>query len=97
MKFLIQEMPSLNPNVSPYQDFDFELEGRSGISILNLLIDIFSGKPVKDKFGNILQISNVEEKEAISRYIKEHPQTGYNWMVSKMDYLQKELLDKLLQ
>lgn len=58
------------PNVLVPTVFDLELETKKTLEDLQLFLKrIFSGKPIKDKHGNVLSVKNQEQKNLLKKSI----------------------------
>lgn len=64
---LINEMPYFHYEGSDRQehDFDYELEKRSFSDLSALLLHVFKGGAVRDKYGNVMKLETPEEKQQL--------------------------------
>ena len=94
-RILLTEMPYIK-TTNDKQLFDLEIElFKDGYSIVEFFEDIFSGRPVKDKYGNKIQLKTYSEKKELADQIKDTSYM-YNQIVGKMNQSEKKMFDLLL-
>jgi hypothetical protein len=94
MKRIITEMPYIKTEDKKVFDLEIELF-KDGYSIIEFFEDIFAGRPVKDKYGNKIQLKTYNEKKELADQIK-NTSYMYNQIVSKMNQSEKRMFDLLL-
>jgi len=91
----IMEMPYIKTD-NDRKVFDLEIElFKDGYSIVEFFEDVFSGRPIKDKYGNKIQLKTYNEKKELADQIK-NTSYMYNQIVSKMNSSEKRMFDLLL-
>jgi hypothetical protein len=92
---ILTEMPYIkNPGEGGLYDLEIE-RFHDPESIINYLEQIFSGKEFKDKYGNIIKLSNTEEKRKVANDIKNN-KGFYDLIVSKLTNREIRLLTMIL-
>jgi len=69
----IEEMPYINffnPDDKKFEDLDFEFESKNKNQIMDFIKNIFEGKTVKDKYGDIIKLHSWEAKMAFLESLK---------------------------
>ena len=95
-------MPHIRYGKDPEDIIDLGLELRKNPwKFVRFMISIFNGKPVRDKYGNVIHLQTASEKEKFAQEIKANNQYMWyirkylpNWLYVKMDRIIRSIIRK---